>query len=290
MTPRISRPARLRLLLLLTGLIPGTGALPLPVAAQSAQGLLEEYLERSERRLSGIQDVLLVQTVMGISTDTWLEREVVAGRSVLRPRLMRVQGQVVAVTEGSEPMADPAAYLAQVVERARVAGREPVDGRATWVLAVDDLSGLSLLPPTPAPDEAEIRPTSMRIFLDPEAWVVRRMELGATVTTPRGESPVTTRVDFGDFRGVEGFLHPFRTVTVLEGLGGALTPEEREQAQRSLAQAEEQMAAMPAEQRRMLEQMLGEQLRQLRETLATGTVTVEVQVLEVQVNRGLPGG
>jgi hypothetical protein len=73
----------------------------------------------------------------------------------------------------------------------------------------------------------------------------------------------------------------------ISGLQAMIDPEMQAQ----LRQMEQQLAALPADQRQMMERMLGAQLEQLR-ALASGggdAMSVDVTVSEVRVNTGPPG-
>lgn len=51
---------------------------------------------------------------------------------------------------------------------------------------------------------------------------------------------------------------------------------------------EEQFANMPEQQRRMIEELMGDQMQGLMEMLASGSITIQIEVQEVRVNEGPP--
>jgi len=75
------------------------------------------------------------------------------------------------------------------------------------------------------------------------------------------------------------------TVTV-EGLQSEVSDEQRQ----SMQQMMEQMQNMPEAQREMMRQMMGDQFEQIERMLTEGTMDVTVEVSEIRVNSGPPGG
>ena len=105
--------------------------------------------------------------------------------------------------------------------------------------------------------------------------------------TDTGPHEVTVTVDMQDIRDVSGLLVPHRTAVEISGLQAMVDPETQAQ----LREMEAQLAALPAEQRQMMERMLGQQLEQLRQMASGGgdMMSIEVTVTEVRVNTGSPG-
>ena len=270
--------------LLVSALLPGVAT------AQGVPDILRTYMELHESRLADIEDVLLIQSIMGIPNELYMEKVEEDGNTVLRPRAMRAQGMMMPVgpesTEGN--LTDASAYLFELANRAEVAGTEVVDGAETTIIAVDDLSGIDFAAPTQDTQQQPMEARSIQLFLDTSAWVIRRMMLIADVTTPNGPREATLVADFGDFREVEGMVHPFHVVTTMTGMGGSVSPESIAEAERTVEDMEEQLASMPEEQRRMVEQVLSDQMEEVLAMLATGSMTVEVEVREIRVNEGPP--
>jgi hypothetical protein len=101
---------------------------------------------------------------------------------------------------------------------------------------------------------------------------------------------------------VDGLLHPFRTVTVFEGMQDAIPEEDRaemteqmEEMRRQMAAMEEQLEDMPPAQRRMVEQQLermggveGLQARAEGQMGMLESGRMERVVRELRVNAGPP--
>jgi hypothetical protein len=93
----------------------------------------------------------------------------------------------------------------------------------------------------------------------------------------------------GDYRDVDGLLHPFRTEMRMSGMAsGSMSPEEREELMENLARAKEQLAQMPEAQRAMAERMMGGQLESMEQMLAEDEFVVTTVVEEIRVNTGPP--
>ena len=65
-----------------------------------------------------------------------------------------------------------------------LAGTEVVDGQETTIIAVNDLSGFDFAPPAQGGIQGPMQARSMRLFVDTDDWVIRRMELTIVVLPP----------------------------------------------------------------------------------------------------------
>lgn len=267
---------------LVSTVILATGA-----SAQSVQDVIDGMYAAYERQSQGIDDYTLVQTAMGIETASYFEKEMVGGRPIFRLRSSGTNGVTFGLGGEDTGQGDVYLFGPQVVEHGRYAGREQIDGNAVHVIAVDDASRLDFAQP-PSGDEMEFTAKSFRLFIDVEASVPRRMEFVGDARTPDGAEELTIRVDLTDIRDVSGMLIPHRTVVQIDGIQGMIDPEMQAQ----LAEMERQLAALPADQRQMMERMLGPQMEQIRAMMggaaSGGGMNIEVTVSEVRVNTGPP--
>jgi hypothetical protein len=117
---------------------------------------------------------------------------------------------------------------------------------------------------------------------------MRRMEIEGEVLREGQGTPVTMEMVPSDYRTVDGLVHPFLTQMTMSGLKGAVSEEEMEQARQALAEMKKQMAEMPADQREMMNSMMGSQMDRLEDVVNSGEMKVTVQVKEVRVNEGDP--
>ena len=117
--------------------------------AQSVSQILATYMEENESRLEDIDNVLFIQSTMGMTSEVYMEKVEVDGSAVLEPRMIRTQGMTMPLDAGSGggTFSDASGYLVQIVDRAELAGTEVVDGQETTIIAVNDLSGFDFAPP-----------------------------------------------------------------------------------------------------------------------------------------------
>ena len=83
----------------------------------------------------------------------------------------------------------------------------------------------------------------------------------------RKPGDIDMMIDFSDFRDVAGsrMNMPFAQKV---SMSGAMSPDEQaemDEAKQALAEMEEELAAMPAAQRAMVEKMMGDQLQMMRD-------------------------
>ena len=241
------------------------------VAGQSVADIVDRMYEAYERQAAGVDNYTVVQTIMGFESVDYFEKEMVDGRPVFRRSNAGGGGFFLIGPD--------------LVEHARYAGREQIDGSSVHVLAVDDVSALDIAPQTGS-DDMDFVPRRARIFIDDEIMALRRMEFVGDATTDDGVHEVTMRMDLLDYRDVSGLLIPHHSVMEIEGFGAMIDPEMQAQ----FEEMERQLADLPPEQRQMMERMMGPQIEQMRQMMSGGDggMTVEVRVTDVRVNSGPP--
>ncbi len=253
------------------------------LAAQSVADIVERMYDSYERQAAGVDNYTLVQSVLGIETTSYFQKEVVDGRPVFMLRDSDTGGFSFSLGDDQAGIGDFFLWGNELIEHGRYAGQEQIGTSAVHVLAVDDLSQLDIAQPT-TPDDMEFEPRTARIFVDDALMVPRRMEFVGDARTNTGPHEVTVRIDLENYLPIESLLVPYRTVVNIEGLGAAIDPEMRAQ----LEEMERQLAAMPADQRQMMERMLGPQMEQIQQMMAGGgdAMTIEVTVVDVVLNAG----
>lgn len=128
--------------------------------------------------------------------------------------------------------------------------------------------------------EGEINRAHLLVDLDRKLILKQRIEGNMTRDGETQEFFIeVVNTDFRNPPGCDDLVKPFRRVT---RMGGILTEAEREQmaeAQAQLAEFEQQMAAMPPNQREMAERMMGGQMDMIR-SMASGGAMESTQELE----------
>ena len=264
---------------------------PAPLRAQSAAEVVSSYGRAHAERLESVDDVTIVQSVMGMPSELYMEKSEAGGNANLEARLMRMAGGMIPIQPGSSDGAffgDPSALLLEHSESAELRGGDIIDGVETSALVIENLTELELnIPGLPAGEG--MRVGSLRFFVDTEEWVIRRMEAYDTALVTAGGAGATLSVTFGDFRSTGEFVHPFRIVIAASGIGSGISAQDLEQVTRTLAEMEARLETMPPEQREAVEAMLAEQMQNLLGMAGPASITVEIVVEEVRVNEGAPG-
>ena len=258
-------------------------AAPSGVAAQSVQDVVERMYAAYEEQAARVDNYTIVQSMMGFETTSYFEKQIVDGRPVYRLLESDMGGVSFGLGDEDAGIGDIFLWGDELIEHGRYAGREQIGQFAVHVLAIDDLSQLDVAQPT-TPEDMEFEPRTAHIYVDDQLMVPRRMEYTGNAITDTGPHEVTVRVDMENYLPIEGLLVPYRTAVRIEGLGAAMDPEMRAE----LEQMEEQLAALPPDQRAMMERMLGGQLEQLRQMMEGGgdAMTMEITVVDVAINAG----
>jgi hypothetical protein len=253
--------------------------------SQSGADVFERMLSEYEQRMANVENYTVVQETMGVETVSYFERRMVDGRSVFR--MVRTEAGGVAVTESEDDSGWDEFYTMapQMMARAAYQGRETVDGHSVHVVAVNDLHELDFGMGS-SQDDTDFQPERGTFYVDTETWVARRMIFEGRMTTDGETHDIKSIADFGDFREVDGMLHPFHLSVTMEGLGEAMGPEMQEQ----LAEMKKQLEQLPESQRAMAEEMMKGQMAQFEQMMGSeGGMKVEIRVIELKVNSG-PGG
>ncbi len=267
-------------------------AVPAAGRAQSAADIFKTAMDRYTSRMKGIDNYTVVQDMMGVETTTYHTRVEGSSPPQFDTRVL-VGGQDLTGMgpQQKQEARDPDMYelYPEFAKRASLHGSESIDGHATWVIDIDDLSGISVWKPASG-DQQSFSPKKMTIYLDKDRYVPRRMRIEGEMPMNGKVSEVYMVMNMDDYRDVQGLVYPFRMTMDMQGMENAMSPEERAQAQQSLEQMQQQMKDMPEAQRKMMEKMMGPQMERLQKMLAGGGMQMEVQVKDVKVNTPPPSG
>jgi hypothetical protein len=265
-------------------------AVPSLLSAQSGPELMRNALSAQADRLAGIENVTIVQEVMGMETSVRMEKTDLNGTPVLMPTSVTVMGmtQPIPADQAQTDWTNP--FQEAWVEKAMVLGQETLDGHRVHHLAIEDFSDLDI-PSMPGSDQGqgEMMPTSVQFWLDADDFVTRKVVMDMTITRDDGTSnDVHMELFMEDYRDVEGYLHPFVTRAVTQGLMEGMDMDQDE-VRAQLDELKAQMESMPEAQRNMLAGMLEGQIKQL-ESMLGGDEGMEfvITVKELTVNSGVP--
>lgn len=298
--------------------------LPQPSRAQTASEIIDRAVRLHDQRMEGISDYSVVETVVGAGFSgspvtlrfdrTMVEGHPVfiadaptpnpsreptdsAGRQLARGGLLS-PGAPLSSGADRQGVVDAAASLATLRDRTELRGSEEVDDHDCWILEVDDpdaLADAGAAPDSapPGPDTtgaSSFHPESLSLALDKDSLVLRRMSLTGVMESETGEArdlSLTTRVT--DYRRVDGVFYPFVTESEVSGLSSSsLSPEQRKKMQEDLARTRKTLEEMPAQQRAMVEKMMGPKIRKWQAMLDEDRVTVRTEVQQLHVDRSPP--
>lgn len=281
---RMPRPCRAALSSAV--LVALAASLPAHGTAQSASDIVERMLSEYARRVADVDNYTLVQQTMGFETVSYFEKEVVDGRPVFRSRTSVTSLGVTADVSEDSGVDDVYAIGEELGRRGTYAGVRSVDDYDLHVIEVGDFAGLDFGGDL-APD-SDFRAKSGTFFLDVDTYVPRRVEFVGSLTNEEGVHDITSIIEMGDYREVQGMLVPYRTAVTIEGLGEAIDAETRAQ----FEEMQRELESLPPQQRAMVEQMMAGQLEQFRSMMAgeDAPMTFQVLVTAVRVNEGPPAG
>jgi hypothetical protein len=249
---------------------------PASLAAQSAEEIFLTALDRHEKRMEGIEHYTVVQEVMGLEASVTFHRSEVEGRTVFLPAGEQEAGPgALAGFHGAYP---------KIAERAAVRGKESVEGVECWIIELDDFGGLDLGREMAMGDQGDFVPKSVALYLDTRDYLIRKIGMEGEITSNGQTRLLTAEISLTDYRDVDGLLHPFTMTLSAAGVSTGMSEKEAEETRASLAQMEEQLAAMDASQRAMVERMMGPRIEELRKMLTTGTFEITATTKEVRVN------
>ena len=256
---------------------------PSAALSQSVDEIVQRMYDAYEEQAERVDNYTIVQSMMGFETTSYFEKQVVDGRPVYRLIDSDMGGVSFGLGDEDAGIGDIFLWGDELIEHGRYAGREQIGQFTVHVLAIDDLAQLDIAQPT-TPEDMEFEPKTAHIYVDDQLMVPRRMEYTGDAVTDTGPHEVTVRVDMENYLPIEGLLVPYRTVVNVEGLGAAMDPQMRAE----LEEMERQLAALPPDQREMMERMLGSQLEQLRQMMEGGgdAMTMEITVVDVAINAG----
>jgi hypothetical protein len=292
---RRSRPfhSRWALRAVAGGLALAAGALagPLAASAQSAQEILAQALEYHEARLANVDDVTVTQEIMGLPMTTYMVRETVDGRPILRPRTSEAAGfQTEMDFDAAEAFwANPWELYESAADRWILEGQGSVEGRATWSLRISDFEGLDLdlgIPEGSRTGTMEMQELAME--LDRERLVPLRITFEGEAHDGTEVRPIAAELRFSDYREVQGYLHPFLTTMEMDLASSGISEGDLEEARAGMAEVQRQLEQLPEAQRQMMEGMFAEQIRAFEAMLDGESIELELRVLDLQVNSGPP--
>lgn len=180
---------------------------------------------------------------------------------------------------------------AMLARRARLVGRDTVDGREAFVLRADDLSDIDL---GEQPKGGKFTLHTATVWIDATEFVMLKMKMEGEAEADGKTMPMALERLDQDYRRVGPMYESHRQVVRLSGLEHLMTPKERKEMEKSRAEMENvkaQLAQMPASQRRLIEGRMKPAMEQLERMTGDGPMLYEavIEVVSLRVNQGPPG-
>ncbi|MGK0259173.1 MAG: peptidoglycan hydrolase-like protein with peptidoglycan-binding domain [Candidatus Azotimanducaceae bacterium] len=178
-----------------------------------------------------------------------------------------------------------AEIMAAIQKQTKIVGRGQFNGIDVIELLSDDLSYTS------TEDSTTTTWNSVRMKVDAKRYVPLLLVMEGVITDGKERRPITVEREDMDYRNVAGCGELYRPFKSVMRLGGVLTPEQQAElaeASEKLGDLEAQMANMPANQRKMMERMMGPQLEMIRKMASGGGIEIESTIVELRCNAGLP--
>jgi hypothetical protein len=129
-----------------------------------------------------------------------------------------------------------------------------------------------------------------RVWLDPDRLVLLGHRLEGTIEAEGETREFYVQVTNSDFRNPPGcgdMLEPYRQTMEMGGMLDDEQMAQMEEARQQLEEFEQQMASMPADQRRMMETMMGGQMETIRNMANGGAMIHTLETEEILCNPDL---
>ena len=161
------------------------------------------------------------------------------------------------------------------------------EGPANDKIAVIGFENLSL--EEEMPEGGTVKITEIQKGIDADAYVTRYLTFKGTIEQDGKVEPISWRSSWDTFKTIPGTMlyEPRRQRVAFEGAMSAQDDAEMAEARRQLAEYERQLESMPANQRAMMERMVGPQIEQARKMLEGGTMEFEMLTDSIDVNPNL---
>jgi hypothetical protein len=195
------------------------------VSAQSVSEVIEGMYAAVERQAANVQDYTLSQQAMGIDTYSYFEKELVDGHPVFRLKMSDGAGFSFGLGGEDIGLGDVFVYGPKFVEHGIYAGKEQLGNFTVHVIAVEGDAAAEIVPPR-GPDQVEYRPRAVRLYVDEQMMVPRRILLEGDAVIDAGPQPLSIQLDMQSILPIESMLVPFKTTLLIAGMSVDVTVTE----------------------------------------------------------------
>jgi len=170
--------------------------------------------------------------------------------------------------------------MAEFAQRARLVGRETVDGREAFHLLADGLNR------TEQVDGQQFTFRTVSLWVDAQEYVPLRTKIEGVASSGAESRPVTIEKFERDYRTVGGsrMYQPYTQLMRMSGVLDAQQKAQMAEAQAQIAEMEQQLAQMEPAQRQMVMNQMGPQLETMKRMSSGGGFEMTTQVHGIVVN------
>jgi hypothetical protein len=186
--------------------------------AQSVAEVIDGMYAAVERQAAGVQDYTLSQQVMGFDTYSYFEKEMVDGRPIFKLQMSDGAGFSFGLGGEDVGLGDGPKFL----EHGIYTGTEQIGNFTVHVLTVEGDAAADIVPPR-GPDQVEYRPRAVRLYVDAQMMVPRRIVLEGDAITDTGPQALGIQIDLQNFLPIESLLVPFKTTLQIAGMSVDVT-------------------------------------------------------------------
>jgi hypothetical protein len=178
----------------------------------------------------------------------------------------------------------------QFAQRASLQGTHTVlGGRRAYLLVADGLSDL----PAQQVGEATFVVNKVSVWIDTEEFVQLQLRVAGTMEKDGQSVPMKIELNQWDYAQVGPLYEPRRRMMGISGLmaGSQLDPKQQQKmakAQADMEKLRQQIAAMPASQRAMIQGQVDKAERQLALMTENDVMTSEIELMVYSINKGPP--
>jgi len=257
-------------------------------AASMATGMvLSDEIKAQNPFPVGIDDLEQMKSDMGEGDQVWTS---VDPAVLMMGNAMFLEGAATAMEQNAREAANAdadagkqATELRSFAEVAELVGEDTIDGRSAYHLRAP-------VNRTERQDGREFTMQTMSVWIDKETYAQLKTEMGGVVSEDGKSQPMSIERQSSDIRKVPGtdLYEPYHSVMRIGGMMNAEQQAQMREAQKQMAQFEQQLKEMPAAQRDMIMRQMGPQMEQMKKMASGGGFEVETVVHEIKVNAGRP--
>jgi hypothetical protein len=200
-------------------------AAPSGARGQTVADVVQGMYATAERQAATVQDYTLTQLVMGTETFSYFEKELIDGHPVFRLQMSDGAGFSLSLAGEEYGLGDVFLFGPLLVEHGRYEGTEQLGNFTTHVIAVDDAGASRIVPPTGA-SQGEFTTKSVRLYVDVNMMVPRRIVLTGDAATVAGPTELTIQIDMQSYLPIESLWVPFKTTLTVAGANVDITVAE----------------------------------------------------------------